>query len=60
MKKGTSKTDGLKLTYTYEEPKTEEESNIQESNVSRAYDILFTETINRLREKDPKGIWRNL
>ena len=47
----------MKLTYTYAEPKTDEERMIQESNVSRAYDILFDETLRRLKEKDPKGIW---
>ena len=47
----------MKLTYTYEEPKTEEERKIQESNVEQAYDILFTETLRRLKEKDPGGFW---
>ncbi len=46
-----------KVIYTYEEPKTEEERKIQESNVSQAYDILFTETLRRLNEKDPRGFW---
>ncbi len=49
----------MKVTYTYVEPKTEEERMIQESNVSRAYDILFDETLRRLKEKDPNGIWSN-
>lgn len=47
----------MKLSYTYDEPKTAEERVIKESNVSRAYGILFDETLKRLREKDPKGIW---
>ncbi len=44
MKKGTSKTDGLKITYTYVEPKTPEEKAEQERKVQKAFDILFEET----------------
>lgn len=43
------------VAYTYAEPETDEERIIQESNVSKAYDILFSETLRRLREKDPGG-----
>ena len=50
----------MKVTYTYVEPKTEEERKIQEDNVSKAYDILFDETLRRLNEKDPGGIWSHL
>lgn len=45
----------MKITYTYAEPKTEEERKMQESDVSRAYGILFDETLRRLKEKDPDG-----
>lgn len=40
-----------KVTYVYNEPKTEEERMIQESNVSRAYDILFEATYERLEKE---------
>ena len=57
MKKGTSKSDGLKVEYVYLEPKTEEERITQESKVSQVYDILFTETLRRVKEKFPGGFW---
>ena len=52
MKKGTSKTDGLKITYTYVEPKDEAEKAEQERKISAAYAILFEATEKRMKEKD--------
>ena len=45
------------VTYTYVEPKTKEEAVLAEANLHKAYDILFDETLRRLKEKDPGGIW---
>lgn len=47
------------VTYTYIEPKTKEEAMIAEANLHKAYGILFDETLRRLKEKDPGGIWSN-
>jgi len=47
----------MKVTYTYIEPKTKEEAMLAEANLHKAHDILFTETLRRLNEKDPGGIW---
>ena len=54
MKKGTSKSDGLKITYTYVEPKDEAEKAEQERRVSKAFDILFEATENRLEANKKK------
>jgi hypothetical protein len=40
-----------KVTYVYQKPKTKEEAMLAESNLQRAYNILFEETEKRLREK---------
>ena len=45
------------VTFVYEKPKTEQEAKLAEANLNKAYDVLFSETLRRLKEKDPKGIW---
>lgn len=47
----------MQVTYTYIEPKTKEEATLADANLDKAYDILFSETLRRLKEKDPGGSW---
>lgn len=44
--------EDIKVTYEYAEPKSEQEANEAQQKLVKAYDIIFDETIKRIREKN--------
>lgn len=44
----------MKVAYRYVEPKTEEEKKDRQEKLDRAYDILFSATLEKLKHKGKK------